>query len=261
MQTGRKDFLRMMAAEPALRPSLANAAPQQTAGTGERKQPFVQRVIEDYAAALGCALCYIGDRLGLFKVMAKVRACYLRGSCAQDSPECPHAARVAERGHTAAGYLEYRPLDKTYILPNDHAEVLADEESSPMFRGGLFQFLVPVFSAAPQVANTFQTGKPALFPLDRHRWTERSFAPAYKYELVQKRIPLLPGIQEKLTAGASAVDVACGTGVASVVLAKAFPKSEFTGYDPAIRSIPTCARSREERRRRASSAVCTGRLL
>src|SRR5436190_7951261 len=140
-------------------------------------------------------------------------------------------------GLTAAGYLEYRPLDKTYILPNDHAEVLADEESSPMFRGGVFRSLVPVYSAAPQVANTFQTGKPAIFPPEIDIAGERSFAPAYKYELVQKWIPLLPGIQEKLTAGASAVDVACGTGVASVVLAKAFPKSEFTGYDPAIRSI------------------------
>ena len=73
MQTGRKDFLRMIAAVTALRPSLANASPQQTAGTGKRKQLFVQRVIEDYAAALGCALCYIGDRLGLFKAMPSSR--------------------------------------------------------------------------------------------------------------------------------------------------------------------------------------------
>lgn len=142
MQTGRKDFLRMMAAVAALRPSLANAAPQQTAGTGERKQPFVQRVIEDYAAALGCALCYIGDRLGLFKVMAKsgpVTAVDL----ARKTHLNARMLREWLNGLTAAGYLEYRPLDKTYILPNDHAEVLADEESSPMFRGGLFQFLVP----------------------------------------------------------------------------------------------------------------------
>jgi SAM-dependent methyltransferase len=43
---------------------------------------------------------------------------------------------------------------------------------------------------------------------------------------------LFPEVQHKLLAGGSSVDVGCGTGLASIILAKAFPKSQFAGYDP-----------------------------
>jgi methylase of polypeptide subunit release factors len=251
MQTGRKEFLRLMAAAAALRPVAANASPQQTATTGEGNQqpPFPQRVVEDYAAALGCALCYIGDRLGLFKTMAQSGP-VTAADLARKSDLNARMLREWLNGMVAARYLEYRPADKTYLLPKDHAYVLADEESSPMFRGGLFQFLMAVYSAAPQVARMIQTGKPAEFPAEGALAGERSFAPSYRHELVQKWIPLLPGVQEKLSAGARALDFACGAGVASVVLAKAFPKSEFVGYDL---YAPSIRRARERARKEGVS--------
>jgi SAM-dependent methyltransferase len=88
----------------------------------------------------------------------------------------------------------------------------------------------------------FETGKPAQFPAEGAIAGERSFAPGYRHELVQKWIPLLPGVEQKLTAGGRALDFACGAGLASIILAKAFPKSEFAGYDP---YAPSIRRARE----------------
>ena len=85
MPTDRKTFLRMIAAAAVLRPA-AQPFPQQTATPDPDEQQFAGRVMEDLAAALRCALCNIGDRLGLFKAMAEsgpiTAAEFARRTCA-----------------------------------------------------------------------------------------------------------------------------------------------------------------------------------
>jgi SAM-dependent methyltransferase len=49
--------------------------------------------------------------------------------------------------------------------------------------------------------------------------------------LLDSYLPLAPGLAETLAAGARVADVACGTGHALVILARAFPASTFVGYD------------------------------
>src|SRR5882672_8613193 len=56
-----------------------------------------------------------------------------------------------------AEYLEYDPLSGKYLLPDEHAGPLGNEES-PVFVGGFFQMLVPLVSVAPQVAEAFRSG-------------------------------------------------------------------------------------------------------
>jgi 2-polyprenyl-3-methyl-5-hydroxy-6-metoxy-1,4-benzoquinol methylase len=231
MQPNRKEFLRLMAAAAWLRP-VAPASAQPAAPGAETQDQFTVRVLEDCGAALRCALCYIGDRVGLFRAMAS--------SGPVTATELARQTQLNERlvrewlnGLTAAGYLEYRPTDKTYLLSPEHASVLANEEFSRV--PGLFQLIESLVSAAPKVAHAFQTGKPVTaddFTADLNLGGRRASAPDYKHHLVQEWIPLLPHVQQALVAGATAVDVGCGEGLASVVLAKAFPKSRFAGYDP-----------------------------
>jgi SAM-dependent methyltransferase len=221
----------------------------QAALTDKAREQFVIQVMEDCGAALRCALCNIGDRLGLFKTMASSGP-LTAAALARKTKLNPRMLREWLNAMATARYIEYRPADKTYLLPKEHAWLLADEELSPMFMGGLFQFLVPMVSAAPKIANAFQTGKPVTihdFPPDLYHGVERISAPGYKHELVQKWIPLLPRVQEKLMAGGAAVDLGCGTGLATIVLAKAFPRSRFFGYDPHAPSIRRArARANEE---------------
>ena len=156
MRPNRKEFLRLMAAAAWLRP-IAPASPQPAAPTAETQDQFTARVLEDCGAALRCALCYIGDRVGLFRAMAN--------SGPVTATELARQTQLNERllrewlnGMSAARYIEYRPADKTYSLSSERAAVLANEEYSSL--PGLFQLIESLVSAAPKVAHAFQTGKP-----------------------------------------------------------------------------------------------------
>ena len=80
----------------------------------------------------------------------------------------------------------------------------------------------------------FKTGKgvgwhehaPCLF-----RGTERFFRPAYNANLLSSWIPALEGVEAKLKRGAVVADVGCGHGSSTILMAKAFPKSKFFGFD------------------------------
>jgi SAM-dependent methyltransferase len=49
--------------------------------------------------------------------------------------------------------------------------------------------------------------------------------------LVSEWIPALDGVKEKLERGARVADVGCGHGASVILMAKAFPKSQFFGFD------------------------------
>src|SRR4051795_13663690 len=123
----RKDFLRLISVSAALQP-IARTAPQQTATSLSDKQPFVARAPEDCGAALRCALCNIGDRLGLFRAMADSRPVTV-SELARKTQLNVRILREWLNAMTAASYVEYRPEDKTYMLPSEHALVLANEET------------------------------------------------------------------------------------------------------------------------------------
>jgi len=66
---------------------------------------------------------------------------------------------------------------------------------------------------------------------------EKFFRPGYAANLVSSWIPSLEGIQQKLEAGAKVADVGCGKGASTILMAKAFPKSHFVGFDSHDQSI------------------------
>ena len=60
---------------------------------------------------------------------------------------------------------------------------------------------------------------------------ERFFRPGYKGHLVSEWLPALDGVVAKLERGARVADVGCGHGASTMIMAKAFPNSEFVGID------------------------------
>jgi SAM-dependent methyltransferase len=61
--------------------------------------------------------------------------------------------------------------------------------------------------------------------------TEKFFRPGYTAHLVASWIPSLTGIEQKLMDGAKVADIGCGHGASTVIMAQAYPNSEFYGFD------------------------------
>ncbi len=60
---------------------------------------------------------------------------------------------------------------------------------------------------------------------------ERFFRPGYNANLISTWLPALEGVMEKLRVGATVADVGCGLGASTRLMADAFPRSTFTGFD------------------------------
>ena len=86
----------------------------------------------------------------------------------------------------------------------------------------------------PKMVENFKTGEglewgnqhPCLF-----EGTERFFKSGYIANLMTNWIPALEGVEAKLKAGAKVADVGCGLGASTILMAQAFPKSKFVGFD------------------------------
>jgi SAM-dependent methyltransferase len=198
----------------------------------EKLNQFMQRAIGDLGATFHAALIVIGDKLGLYRAMAEAGPV--------TSSELAKRAGVAERyvrewlaANAASGYVNYDAAGGRYSLSAEQSFALA-EEGSPAFLPGAFQLATAALKAEPKIAEAFRTGSglgwhehdPELF-----RGTERFFRPGYAANLISGWIPSLDGIEAKLRKGARVADVGCGHGASTILMAQAYPRSNFTGFD------------------------------
>jgi SAM-dependent methyltransferase len=99
---------------------------------------------------------------------------------------------------------------------------------------GVFQAATAAIGMREQVAERFRTGDGLGWHEHHHDlWTgtERAFAAGYRTYLVDAWLPALDGVVEKLARGARVMDVGCGHGASTVLMAQAFPASTFVGVD------------------------------
>ncbi|HUE40212.1 MAG TPA: methyltransferase domain-containing protein [Candidatus Binatia bacterium] len=193
---------------------------------------FLGQAASDVGTALFGALSFIGDRLELFKTMSAAGPVTIDELAARTRLH-PRYLREWLNAMTTAGYVVHDPASGRYTLPAEHAAVLADE-TSPFFLGGFLEMIVPSVMQAPKLVKAFRNGKgvpQSAYPPETFEAIERSTAPWYRHKLTQEWIPAMPDVKAKLEAGASALDVGCGSGRASIAIAKAFPKARVFGYD------------------------------
>jgi 2-polyprenyl-3-methyl-5-hydroxy-6-metoxy-1,4-benzoquinol methylase len=102
---------------------------------------------------------------------------------------------------------------------------------------------------ADRLTNAFRTGEGIGWHEHDHlvfHGVERFFRSSYIGNLVQSWIPAFDGVEEKLRAGARVADIGCGHGASTILMAQAFPKSTFVGFDYHKESIAAAtARARE----------------
>ena len=223
-----------------------------TTGIDEAKlEAFMGQALSDMGANISAPLMVIGEKLGLYKAMAGAGP-LTSDDLAEKTGVAERSVREWLRNQAAGGYVAYDADSDTYTLPDEHALALADEDS-PFYILGAYDLIASLYADEERITEAFRSGEGMGWHEhdDRlFRGTERFFRPGYRAHLVAEWIPALDGVQEKLERGAKVADVGCGHGASTIVMAEAFPNSEFFGFDYHEASIATRAEDRRARGRR-----------
>jgi SAM-dependent methyltransferase len=198
----------------------------------QKLNDFIGQVLNDLGGAFSIGLVRIGAELGLYKAIQQ------QGPVT--SGELAAATHLSERylrewlsHHAASNYLSYDPATRRFALPPEQAAVFADE-NSPVYLVDAFECAAAYVGNQPKVEAAFKTGQGVgwgdqtgcLFCA-----VARFFRPGYQTNIVDQWLPALDGVVEKLERGARVADVGCGHGYSTLMMAEAFPNSEFIGFD------------------------------
>jgi SAM-dependent methyltransferase len=213
----------------------------------QRRNAFVDRAIGDLAAGYNGVMISLGHKLALYRTLA--------GAGPLDSREVAKRAGCAERyvrewlsSQAAAGYLIYHPSSGTYELPVEHEPVLADEDS-PVFIPPAWEVPASMWFDEGMSIDAFRTGDGVPWgDHDRRLFCGSAafFRNAYRGSLIQEWLPALDGVWDRLEQGIRVADVGCGHGHSTVLMAEAFPKSRFRGFDVHRESIDTARKNAAE---------------
>jgi SAM-dependent methyltransferase len=194
---------------------------------------FVGKMLGDLGGAFSVPTVRIGLRLGLFQT--------LHDSGPVSAAELARAAGgLTERyvrewalAQAANGYIDFDSASQRFSLSPEQAMVFVTKDS-PVYLEGAFDLVAAMIEGEPKVEHSFRTGTGV-------RWGDSAgclfcatgafFRPGYVNNIVQSWLPALAGVEDKLKAGAKVADVGCGVGFSTILMAKAYPRAHFVGYD------------------------------
>ena len=197
----------------------------------DKLNAFMGRFVGDIGAAMHAGTVLLGDQLGLYKALATgpMSAEQLARATQTDA----RYVREWLSAQAASGYVEYDAAADHFHMTEEQVFALATE-GSPAFIPGAFQVVLGALRSVPRLAGVFRTG--LGYGWHEHdamlfQGTERFFRPGYAANLVSSWIPALDGVDSKLESGARVADVGCGHGASTVLMAQAYPKTSFVGFD------------------------------
>jgi SAM-dependent methyltransferase len=202
-------------------------------------QPFDQAKAEAFAERMlgvlnGAGVTFLTSvayRTGLLETLATLSP--------STSEEIARAAGLQERyvreclsGLVVGKVVDYDAALGTFSLPPEHAAFLTKAAGPDNL--ALFAQLLPLIGTVEdELVECFHKGGGVPYSSYRRfaQVMAETSAPLYDRFLVDKMIPLVPGLKERLDEGIDAADIGAGAGHAINVLARAFPQSRFVGYD------------------------------
>src|ERR1700733_4114662 len=206
----------------------------------EKLNALLAQAVQDMGASLHAALIVIGDKLGLYKAMADGEQ-VKPAECAARTGTSERYVREWLNANAAGNYVQYHGESGTYSLSPEQAFALA-LDNTPIHLPGFYHMIASCMKDEEKLTEVFRTGKG--FGWHEHEkglfeGCERFFRPGYLANLTANWIPALDGVESKLKAGAKVADVGCGHGASTILMAQAYPKSKFFGFDYHGASIET----------------------
>jgi 2-polyprenyl-3-methyl-5-hydroxy-6-metoxy-1,4-benzoquinol methylase len=199
-----------------------------------RREAFGSRMNDAVGGAFDVAAAYLGLQLGLYRSLA--------GGGPATAAELAHRTSTNERlirewleQQAATEILEASRDGDTwrFALPEDHAAVLLDPEALDGI-GGLIQIQLACLALVPRLRESFRTGIGIPFADyggDMIEGQASSTRPVFAAEL-GSWFAAVPDISARLESGTGQVlDVGCGLGWSSVLMARAFPTARIDGVD------------------------------
>ncbi len=173
----------------------------------------------------------IGHRTGLFDVM--------RDLPPSSSSEIAEQAGLQERyvrewlgAMVTGGVVDYDANDASYRLPAEHAGLLT-RAARPSNIAATMQWIPVLGNVEDEIIECFEKGGGVPYSsYERfHAVMMEESDQTVVAALIDSILPCIPDGIVRLERGIDVLDVGCGSGRALITMAKAFPKSRFTGYD------------------------------
>jgi SAM-dependent methyltransferase len=192
---------------------------------------FLSRLIEILNDGMVCLGISIGHRTGLFDTMA-------------DGAKAT-SADIAKRGDLNERYVrewlgamvtgrivDYDATTKTYSLPPERSVFLTRAAGIDNLAIQA-QYVALLGAVESRVVESFRRGGGVPYSefTDFQRLMAEESAQTLDASLLQTTLPLVDGLLDRLRSGIDVADIGCGSGHAINLMAQAFPKSRFIGYD------------------------------
>tara|TARA_B100001175_G_C19429750_1_gene600589 strand:- start:152 stop:1201 length:1050 start_codon:yes stop_codon:yes gene_type:complete len=196
------------------------------------------KVMQDIAAGALIPIMRIGDELGLFEKLFNFGPSTYK--------EFSQKTNLDERylkewllALSAAKYISYNKINKSFYLTEEQFSVLGDESSSSLMIGG-FENLTGAVHNIDKIKENFKNGMGtewgSLHPCCLSG-SARFFKPAYSIFLIKKWIPSLDRAEKILLDGGKFADIGCGHGYSTSIIAETYQNSHVMGVDPHKPSI------------------------
>ncbi len=212
----------------------------------QRIAAFLERFVGYASGATTMALLAVADRSGLLSWLGAHRG----GTSAEIAAGAGLEQRYVQEilsGLAAAGALHFDPDSGVFTLPVEHALFLADG-SSPYFMGGWMDMVPALYAQVDGVARATKEGGGVGFEefgVEMVKGIDRGNFPSQSVFLVDRWLPAVPRLVERLGDGIRVADVGCGTGTVPRLIARAFPESQVRGFDVSEEALQV-ARSRAD---------------
>lgn len=214
----------------------------------DKLNQLVGKMLGDLGGAFSVPTVRVGLRLGLFETLHKNGPMTSDELAKKAGGYAPRYVREWALAQSANGYIDYDPASEKFSLSPEQAMVFAMPDS-PLYLAGAFDLVAAMIEGEAKVENSFRTGGGV-------RWGDTAgclfcatgafFRPGYVNNLAQNWLPALDGVAGKLRAGGKVADVGCGVGFSTLLMARAFPNSQFVGFDFHEPSIEAARRHARE---------------